>query len=303
MSIEPASRWRAAAFGLAIAAVLALAPPAVAACSVETIAELPLRESAGFLTVAASVAGEPVSFLLDTGAEAGLVTPEAAERLRLPLDPRTQTRMEGTGGLGAVAPHVVLSGVVLGRIGLPPRSVPVGPLPAIPRIVPPVVGLLGADSLAGADVEIDVARNRLLLHQVFGDCADPVSWPHTTVPLRREGDRLVARALLDGQPFDALLDTGALSIVVDTAAAAVVGVTPEMLAREPGGVSGGVDMRELPFHWHRFRSLAVGDVVIHKPVLTVTPVQASTPILLGAQWFAPRRVWLSYATSRMFVAR
>jgi hypothetical protein len=38
-------------------------------------------------------------------------------------------------------------------------------------------------------------------------------------------------------------------------------------------------------------------------VLTVTPVTGETPILLGAHWFAPRRVWLSYATARMFVAR
>lgn len=269
----------------------------------QTVAELPLRDSAGFLTVAASVAGQPVSLLLDTGAEAGLVTPEAARRLRLRLDPHRRTRVEGTGGAGAVATHVVLSGAVLGSIALPSRSVPVGPLPAIPRVVPPVAGLLGADALAGFDVEIDVRRNRLALHEIYGDCDDPVPWPHSTVPLRGVGDRLTLTAMLDGKPFEALIDTGALSIVLDPETAATLGVTAGMLAVDPGGVSGGVDMREVPFHWHRFASLAIGEATLRNPVLTVTTVHEATPILLGASWFMAHRVWLSYATGRLFIAR
>ncbi len=285
------------------AGALAAAHPAHAACNARTVAELPLRSSAGFLTVTATVNGEPVSFLLDTGAEAGLVTPEAATSLGLPLDPDRRTRVEGTGGSGAVEPHVVLGAVVLGNIALPARSVPVGPLPAIPRIVPPVVGLLGADALAGFDVEIDVRRNRLTLYEIYGDCDDPAPWPHATVPLRRVGDRLTVMTALDGKPFEALIDTGALSIVVDPSAAGNVGVTAERLARDPGGISGGVDMREVPFHWHRFASFSVGEATLRDPVLTVTSVQEPTPILLGAHWFVSHRVWLSYATGRMLIAR
>ncbi len=285
------------------AAACAFSHTAEGACVVQTAAELVLREHAGFLTVGASVNDRPVSLLLDTGAESGLVTPEAAQLLNLPPDPERQTWMEGTGGAGAVAPHVLLSGVALEALALPPQSVPVGPLPAIPRVVPPVAGLLGADILAAFDVEIDVQRSRLALHEVYGDCHDPVSWPHWTAPLRRTGDRLTVTATLDGRRFEALVDTGALSIALDVDAAAQLGVTVDRLAREPGGVSGGVDMREVPFHWHRFVSFSVGGATLRNPVLTVTTVREVTPILLGASWFASHRVWLSYATGRMFIAR
>jgi predicted aspartyl protease len=284
-------------------AAAAFVGAASAACKVETLAQAKLRDVAGFLTVEATIDGVPASLLLDTGAEAGLVTPDAALRLRLPLDPGRRTLVQGTGGAGAVIPHVMLSGLAIGGLELPPHSVPVGPLPAVPRIVPPVAGLLGADVLSGFDVEIDARHGRFALHRVSGECDAPVSWAHDIVPLHRSGDRLIAGARLDGHPIDALLDTGALSIVLDTGAALRLGVTADALARDPGGISGGVDMREVPFHWHRFASLAVGGITIRHPVITVTQVREATPMLLGARWFAGRHVWLSYATARMFVAR
>lgn len=281
---------------------MALGGVASAACDVETVAETKLRDVAGFLTVQATIDGVPASLLLDTGAEAGLVTPDAATRLRLPVDPGRRTLVQGTGGAGEVIPHVVLSGAAIGGLGLPPHSVAVGPLPAVPRTTPPVAGLLGADVLSAFDVEIDLRRGRFALHRVSGSCDTPVSWAHDTVALRRAGNRLIAGARLDGHELDALLDTGALSIALDTGAALGLGVSADALARDPGGISGGVDMREVPFHWHRFASLAVGGVAIRHPVVTVTPVREATPMLLGASWFAGRHVWLSYATSRMFVA-
>ncbi|MBN9560901.1 MAG: aspartyl protease family protein [Alphaproteobacteria bacterium] len=283
-------------------AATALGRTACAACDVHTVAETKLRNVVGFLTIEVSIGGVPASLLLDTGAEAGLVTPEAALRLRLPLDPSRQTLVQGTGGAGAVIPHVMLGGLAIGGLELPPRSVPVGPLPAIPRTLPPVAGLLGADVLSGFNVEIDTRHGHLALHRVSGECDVPVPWAHDVVPLRRVGDRLIASARLDDHPLDALLDTGALSIALDTGAALKLGVTADTLASDPGGISGGVDMREVPFHWHRFASLAIGRIVIRHPVLTVTQVREATPMLLGASWFAGRRVWLSYATARMFVA-
>ncbi len=284
-------------------AATAFGGAASAVCEVETVAETKLRDVVGFLTVQATIGGTPVSLLLDTGAEAGLLTPDAALGLRLPVDPGRQTLVQGTGGAGAVIPHVMLGGLAVGGLELPPRSVPVGPLPAVPRITPPVAGLLGADVLSGFDVEIDARHGRFALHQVLGGCETPVSWAHDIVALRRSGDRLIASVRLDGHELEALLDTGALSVALDTRTALGLGVGEDALARDPGGISGGVDMREVLFHWHRFGSLAIGGVTIHHPVITVTQVREATPMLLGASWFAGRHVWLSYATSRMFVAR
>ncbi|MBO0712445.1 MAG: retropepsin-like domain-containing protein, partial [Acetobacteraceae bacterium] len=170
-----------------------------------------------------------------------------------------------------------------------------------PRIDPPVAGLLGADVLAGFDVEIDGPGKRLALHEPGAGCVPP--WPSESVPLRRTGDRLSVTARLDGRPVEALIDTGSLSVVLDIEAALGFGVGRAALARDPGGISGGVDMREATYHWHRFASLAVGPVVTRNPVMTVTGIGEQAPMLLGASWFAPRRVWLSFATRRMFIAR
>ncbi|MBV8400166.1 MAG: hypothetical protein JOZ17_15715, partial [Acetobacteraceae bacterium] len=55
------------------------------------------------------------------------------------------------------------------------------------------------------------------------------------------------------------------------------------------------------YHWHRFASLQIGREVIRNPVLTVSPLQEEADLLLGSPFFATRRVWLSYASGRMYV--
>jgi len=55
---------------------------------------------------------------------------------------------------------------------------------------------------------------------------------------------------------------------------------------------------------HRFRSLAVGGETMQAPEIWVAPVRF-TPIvdmLLGEDWLAGKRVWISYATRQVFVA-
>lgn len=294
-------RIRASVLRIALAACLVPLTPALCSAGCTRLAQAPLRQTLGFLSVAASIDDVPVSLLLDTGAESGLITEEAARRLGLQADPGRYTRVQGTGGAGAVLAHARIERLTIGAMTLAPLSLPVGPLPAIPRIDPPVAGLLGADALAGFEVELDGPGQRLALYAPGADCAPP--WPHETISLSRAGNRLSVTARLDGRPIEALLDTGSLSVILDRAAAARWGVSAGALARDPGGISGGVDMREAAYHWHRFASLAIGSVLIQDPVVTVTGVSEATKLLLGASWFAPRRVWLSFATGRMFVAR
>ncbi len=291
---------------LNVAAPGAAAEPATTTfCGGRTVAEISLRAVVGFVVVSATIGGTPVSLLLDTGAEAALLTPEAVTRLGLSPDPTRRTLVEGTGGRGEIVPHAMLDGLALGAYVAPTHSVAVAPLPGMPRIDPPVAGLLAADLLPGFDVEIDFAGGRLVLREPAApDCAAPMPFAsHEPVALRRSGDRLIVTARLDGQKLDALVDTGALSVVLDTDAALRLGVTSAALARDPGGIAAGADMRELTFHWHRFASLAIGPVTARRPVITVTRVTEQTPLLLGASWFMAHRVGLSYATGRMFIAR
>lgn len=297
-------------FSMLFAVLVAIATPpsfaAVNGCLVTRAAEVPLRIVAGFMTVSARLEEVPVSLLLDTGAEAGLVTPDAATALALKSDAGHISMMEGTGGVGGYSRNVLLRRLVIGGLTITDRTAPIGSLPAIPRIEPAVAGLIGADLLANYDVELDPRAGRMVLYTIAGVCssAQLLSWRGTydEVPLRRAGDRLLAEVVLDGKAVTALVDTGALSVILNTDAAERLGVGPEMLARDPGGVAGGVDLRPVEYHWHQFASLRVGQEVVSKPVITVLPFEEDqADMLLGASFFSERRVWLSYSLGRMFV--
>jgi predicted aspartyl protease len=298
MARSSAARRRRAAWLLA---AIALAPlPAAAACRLEPRAAVSLTENWNFLVFPATIGGEPVSMLLDSGADAGLVTAEAADRLRLPAG-SARTVIEGTGASLPV-PTLRLDTLAIGGAAMPAALVPVAPLPTEPRVHPPVAGLVGADLLAGFEVDIDVPAHRLALARAAGACDDFRPWPGAApVAATRDGNRLVVEAVLDGHRLRALVETGARSTILDTTAAARIGLDAAALAKDPGGVTGGVDLRPVLYHWHRFRTLVIGGVSESGPVLTVSAVNAPADLLLGADFFARHRVWLSYAGDRIFI--
>lgn len=156
------------------------------------------------------------------------------------------------------------------------------------------------------DVEFDLPHHRISFWSIGGAslaCAPPPAWTGTfdAIPLMRQGNRLTLSAKLDGQPISVLVDTGARSRILSRSAAFRLGLDAERLDGDPGGVTAGVDLHEAMYHWHRFASLAIGHDTQVRPVLTVAPVDEKIDLLLGADWFATRDVWISYSTDRMFV--
>jgi predicted aspartyl protease len=282
-----------------------------AVCERKLVAQSLLRGDDGFITVPAMINGQPASMLLDTGSDAGLFTINGARRLGLSTDPGRRTKVEGTGGAGHVVPNVRFASLVVGGLPLGGGSLPVGTLPAEPVLQPPVAGLLGADALGTFDLDLDLPHRRLGIWSVrLGSvaCAPPPAWAATpggwdTIPLQRHGQRFTLTVQLDGQPLTALLDTGARSRILSVAAARRLGVGPDVIGADPGGITAGVDLHETDYHWHRFRSLRIGSETEAQPVLTVAPLAEHVDLLLGADWFAAHEVWLSNATNEMFVRR
>ena len=273
-----------------------------ALCALRPVAQVWLRDTDGFLTVPVEF-GQTVSMLVDTGSDAGIASPGlAAGWRRLGGD---AAAVSGTGGVTrrvpiAVAPVLGLGGFRLGRVPFP-----VGVLPQAPRIEPPVEGLIGADLLSRFELEMDVPDGVLRLFE--GDGLSPLCrglppWAgdYETVPLVRSGDRVSLTVMLDGRPVTALLDSGARSRIVSRRAALAAGVAAGTLDAEAGGITSGIDGRDVIYHWHAFRSLRVGDEVVSDPVLTVTALPAGVDMLLGADWFAVHRVWVSYGTGEVF---
>ncbi len=208
--------------------------------------------------------------------------------------------VRGTGG-GRDLAVVRVPSMVIGGLELTDLRFPVGALPASPGITPPVEGLIGGDVLSHFEVEMNVPGGWMRLYEgkgLSGLCRDLPPWERVT--LTRGGHRVELAATLNGYSVTALLDSGARSRIVARQAALSAGVDPAALDAEPGGITSGIGGRDEVYHWHRFRTLAVGSETERGPVLTVTPLGDAADMLLGADWFAQHLVWISYGTSLMF---
>lgn len=275
-------------------------------CHHERIARVPLHDDQGFLNIPVEINKHAASMIVDTGAEGSLLSPEAAERFQVQLDPSVHTLMQGTGGMGRMVPNVVVRSLTLGGLETGPVSMPVGDLPGKPVTQPPVEGLVGGDLLSHYDVEFNVAEGWLTFWSVKSGssaCAGPADWHviYRAVPLESAGRRVIVQVLLDGKPLRALVDSGARSRILSDKAAERLGVSARTLAADPGGLTSGVDGHQQVYHWHRFQTFQIGQEQEKSPVLTVAPIHDSVDMLLGSDWFAAHRVWISYQTGMLYV--
>lgn len=315
MSRSPGPRARS--WGIALCAAVLSGAQAVSArpawaqdegrvCSRRHVAQIPLRNDGGYLSIVAEVAGRELSLLVDTGSDGGLLTPEMVHRLRLGLDPAQQTVVHGTGGTVHATPNAIVPDLRIGGVDFGAMSAPVGVLPGQPMITPPVGGLIGGDVLSHFDLDMDVPNGQMGLWEVHAGsvaCAQPPAWAgwYDTLPLQRQENRFMLDVRLNGQPVKALLDSGARSRIVSPEVAARLGVRAEQLETDPGGITSGIDGHEDVYHWHRFSSLQIGHELERNTVMTVAPLREGLEMLLGSDWFALHRVWISYATGQAFV--
>ena len=284
-------------------------PDAVAAkrsagsCQPARRLELPLRAERNFLLAAATLDGAPATLLLDTGAETTTLTPETVAALQLPPDASRPGSIVGIAGTVASA-NVVLPRLALGNVVLASaHSVGVGTLPSLDGMQPPVAGLLGVDVLAAYEVELDLPHRRMALYTP-SPCAAPPPWPGAVaVPLQRTQSGLAfLDVLVNGHPVRALLDTGARTSLLTQQAAHSLGVTEQMLAGDEERTGSGVGSASVSFRRHRFASLGLPGAMDRDALANVGDVQLpGADMLLGADYLGRRRVWISYATGRLFL--
>ncbi len=295
---------------LFFALLLGWQAPARAACEVRERAEVPFTLTSGHLLVPLTVNDIGATFVLDTGAERSLVTPDAVRRLDLALDQWVGTTMRGVGGVvehqNADPRSLTLGGVALQRHTIThDTSFTVGALPQT-GVGEPVDGLLGRDFLSVFDLDFDVLAHRLTLYDVRGCSGRFLPWtpPYTLVPAETPMTHaLILPLTLDAHRLTALLDTGASASMLVLPGMIRLGLTPEALAGDPGSAVRGLGRQAVEMRRHRFASLQIGGVTQRDPVLWVAPVRIAPIVdaLLGADWLAmQRRVWISFATSQVF---
>jgi predicted aspartyl protease len=306
--IRPALTRRACAALLSLWSLSACAAPARDAartdpCRPVKQVELPLREARNFLLTPATLEGRAVTMLVDTGAETTTLTPQAAVALKLPRDAaHTRTLVGVTGNVssaGARLHELALAGQPIGG----PRNVGVGDLPSLEGIDPPIAGLLGADVLAGFDVELDLPDGRMALYSP-STCPDWRPWAGGVQANFRRGHGGLAYldVQVDGRAVRALLDTGARTSLLTREAALALGVTEATLegdmARTGRGVGGGT----LTLREHRFAAFGLPGAIARDMTLNVADLPlAGAELLLGVDYLGHRHVWISYAASRLYL--
>jgi len=295
--------WLVAAFAAGLGGCAAQPATPGSTCRLDRVVELGARLVDGRLVVPVQLDGQSAEFLVDTGAEASLITPEAAQRLGLRRDRHHARLLLGAGG-SVVSADAEVRRYGAGSVALDAGDIAVGS--AATSVNAHVDGLLGADLLAGFEVDLDIPQSRLGLWKAVGCGADfdPVEGPHFALPeIRAAGGHVLVPVRLDGAAMLAVLDSGAAITIVTNAAASHAGVAPAALARDPGGVGFGTDRHGVAFHAHRFAEFAIGPEYYHDSTMAVGPVQVPVAgMLLGADYLAHHRVWISRVVPLVFVA-
>ena len=274
-----------------------------AACPLVRQTELPITMLRNFLLVPAALDGDKVMMVVDTGAEASTVTPQTVETLGLAWTP-SSIRLLGVSGEVAGGGVARLKGMDLGGVEQGSRALDVSRLPLLGGPDRPVAGLLGADVLGRYDVELDLPRQVMTLYAVppCPGFVPPGYSPGDGHDLQRlAGGLLFVSAEIDGRGVRALLDTGARSSLITRHVAAGLGVTEDDLAHDPLVPGRGIGTDAVSFRRHRFDEVRVGDVAVRDMTLNVAALPiAGVDMLLGADWLAGRRVWISRAAGRLF---
>ena len=101
-----------------------------------------------------------------------------------------------------------------------------------------IAGLLGRDFISPFDLDIDLPQHRLSLYEVHGCGAAFLPWrtPYAAIPAATPmGAALVVPVSVDGRSLRALIDTGASASLIVAPGIYRLGLTPEILARDPAG--------------------------------------------------------------------
>jgi len=197
--------------GLAVATALsaraqdAVAPPAFEVAVPDAEYALPTRlDRIGRVLAPVMVNGQgPFRFILDTGANRSVLSPELAELLHLAPSADRPIGVQGVTGY-AILPAVEIEELRAGDLVLARNK----RMPVLSReVLANADGILGIEGLAGARIEIDFAEDRVTIGK---SNYRPAPSGMVTIPVKLAyGGLLTTRAMVGRQHVIAIIDTGA----------------------------------------------------------------------------------------------
>lgn len=289
--------------GLILGAVIA--DPAVAACKVGKIAELPVTLVGRRAMIQAKFGDRPTQFILDSGAFYSTISRATAAEFKLADEAMPPWfRIKGVNGdasaSAAVARDFSLAGITLPRVDFIVAGTDTGS-----------AGLIGQNILGLADVEYDLPHAMVRLMKVQG-CNDMALayWaqgkPFSTLKLE-SGDtgpwkpHTIATVLVNGVKLRAAFDTGAQTSLMTLSAAKRVGVTPASPGVVPMGRGSGLGSKEVATWLAPFDRIDLGGEVVPRPRWLISDVHMDVDMLIGFDFFLTHRVFVSNAQHKLYM--
>lgn len=268
-------------------------------CHVGKVADLPLLANVRPM-VAATLDGQKVAVLIDTGGATSAVSQSAADHFALSATDRYLSII-GVGNMER-APIVVVRNLGLGSGHARDLELPV--LQNLPSEVGglPFLGIFGADFLSNYDVDVDVPGRRFAMY-TLSDCGPkivPLDPPFFEVPFQTDGTKIDIDVQLNGALLHAVFDTGASTTLVTQDDALRAGVRRADLQKDPFHRHKGDAHNELDMWLHRFGRLDIGAEAMNNFRFTVGDPELEQTFI-GADFMRFNRIWISYPRQTLFI--
>jgi predicted aspartyl protease len=299
-------------FALAAAMLAALtgcttsvAPDSVEACAYDLAGTLHTTIRGGIPIVDIAVNGKSLHAAFDTGSTATVLFDAAAAALGAPTDWSQMATVTGLNG-AAVRHNIAITSFQIGDVPIERKSMAVTqPTPAMDAIAD---GALGMDILLQFDMDIDLPDQRISLYR-WRNCPSGVpNWTSgwRVVPLNadaRNTGRALADGSLDGKPVVIMVDSGDATVNVGVQAALRTGLNAATLDADSKVNLNGLGPKSVTGSVHVFKRLELQTYRMTNVRAVVSELAApGVDVLLGARLLGRRRVWISVASGKMYIA-
>lgn len=283
-------------------ASLLMSPAALAKCELK-LADLQVTMAGLQPLIPVKIDGNPVMFLVDSGAFYSTISSANAKRFGLheaPLD----LQLSGVGGETNAGVATVKT-FTIADTPLKNRQFVIGGS----EIGQEAAGIVGQDILQHFDVEYDLADGVIRLGIPHGCSGTMLAYwgkdaPISIMPIEiAEGldAHIKGTVLVNGVKLHAMFDTGADTTVLSVAAAKRVGVRTDSPGVVVGEMNSGIGRRRVRSWIAPFDSVEIGGIKVLRTKLSIGDFDlGDADLLVGADFFLSTRVMVSNSQHKMY---
>ena len=277
--------------------------PWPAECKLHLAASLPFSIVHGHIQVAVLVNDVPRNFMIDTGGFISSINQKIVESENLKtLAINDNLAISGIGGQKAER-YAIADTLTMAHLRAKDVRLVVMPASADSGDD----GVIGPDYLRNFDMEFDFKNKTLNLFRPHPCSRHAVYWTDqfTALPMDITSQgHIRVRAILDGEDFQAMVDTGSPATLIGArTATSKFNIGPPTIGVALTGSTGGSAFATL----HRFHSLQLGNITINNPPLLVSSDETAwrsdySGLLLGLQELSKFHIYIAYRERTMYLS-